>query len=38
VTIVNAADESSRESLILNRDDFWAMTSNKQLNFLQHLN
>lgn len=37
VTIVNAAGESSRESLIINRDDFWATTSNKQLNFLQHI-
>ena len=25
------------ESLIINRDDFWATTSNKQLNFLQHI-
>jgi type I restriction enzyme M protein len=37
VTIVNEAGESSRESLIINRDDFWASTSNKQLNFLQHI-
>ncbi|MEJ7745482.1 MAG: class I SAM-dependent DNA methyltransferase [Luteimonas sp.] len=37
VTIVNAAGESSKESLIINRDDFWASTSNKQLNFLQHI-
>jgi len=37
VTIVNDAGESSRESLIINRDDFWASTSNKQLNFLQHI-
>src|SRR5712691_11774238 len=37
VTIVNEAGESSRESLIINRDDFWATTSNKQLNFLQHI-
>ena len=36
VTIVNEAGESSKESLIINRDDFWASTSNKQLNFLQH--
>lgn len=32
VTIVNEAGESSKESLIINRDDFWATTSNKQLN------
>ena len=37
VTIVNEAWESSKESLIINRDDFWASTSNKQLNFLQHI-
>ena len=37
VTIVNAAGEQERESLIINRDDFWATTSNKQLNFLQHI-
>jgi len=27
VTIVNEAGESSKESLIINRDDFWASTS-----------
>ena len=37
VTIVNEAGESSKESLIINRDDFWASTSNKQLNFLQYI-
>ncbi len=37
VTIVSEAGESSKESLIINRDDFWASTSNKQLNFLQHI-
>ena len=37
VTIVNETGESSKESLIINRDDFWASTSNKQLNFLQHI-
>ena len=37
VTIVNDAGETSKESLIINRDDFWASTSNKQLNFLQHV-
>jgi type I restriction enzyme M protein len=37
VTIVNEAGEQSKESLIINRDDFWASTSNKQLNFLQHI-
>ena len=37
VTIVNDAGETSRESLTINRDDFWATTSNKQLNFVQHI-
>ncbi|MGI8435862.1 MAG: HsdM family class I SAM-dependent methyltransferase, partial [Chthoniobacterales bacterium] len=37
VTIVNEAGETSKESLTINRDDFWASTSNKQLNFLQHI-
>lgn len=37
VTIVNESGEQSKESLIINRDDFWASTSNKQLNFLQHI-
>ena len=37
ITIVNEARESWKESLIINRDDFWATTSNKQLNFLQHI-
>lgn len=37
VTIINEAGEQSKESLIINRVDFWASTSNKQLNFLQHI-
>ena len=37
VTIVNDAGETSTESLTIKRDDFWASTSNKQLNFLQHV-
>jgi type I restriction enzyme M protein len=37
VTIVNEAGEQQRESLVINRQDFWATTSNKQLNFLQHI-
>ena len=37
ITVVNEAGEQSRESLTINRDDFWASTSNKQLNFLQHI-
>ena len=37
LTFVNAAGESARESLIVERPDFWAATSNKQLNFVQHV-
>jgi type I restriction enzyme M protein len=37
VTVVNEAGEQERESLVVVREDFWATTSNKQLNFLQHV-
>ena len=37
VTVVTEAGETTRESLTVHRDDFWASTSNKQLNFLQHV-
>ena len=37
ITIVNGAGKADRESLIYEREDFWATTSNKQLNFLQHV-
>src|SRR5436305_2590698 len=37
VTIVNEAGDEEKQSLVLHRDDFWASTSNKQLNFLQHV-
>ena len=37
LTIVNSAGRSERESLVVERPDFWASTSNKQLNFLQHV-
>ena len=37
VTIVNEKDEAEKESLTIHRDNFWASTSNKQLNFLQHV-
>ena len=37
VTIVNEAGEEDRQSLVVHRDDFRASTSNKQLNFLQHV-
>jgi type I restriction enzyme M protein len=37
MTMVNEAGEAEREDLVVVRDDFWASTSNKQLNFLQHI-
>jgi type I restriction enzyme M protein len=37
MTFVNADGETEREDLVIVRDDFWASTSNKQLNFLQHV-
>jgi len=37
VTVINEEGEQSKESLVVVRDDFWASTSNKQLNFLQHV-
>ena len=37
ITIVNDEGKADKESLIYERDDFWAATSNKQLNFLQHV-
>ena len=37
ITIVNGEGKSDKESLIYERQDFWATTSNKQLNFLQHV-
>lgn len=37
ITIVNGEGKSDRESLTYERRDFWATTSNKQLNFLQHV-
>lgn len=36
-TVVNGEGKADRESLIYERPDFWATTSNKQLNFLQHV-
>jgi type I restriction enzyme M protein len=37
ITIVNDEGKADKESLIYERQDFWATTSNKQLNFLQHV-
>jgi type I restriction enzyme M protein len=39
ITIFNGEEggKADKESLIYERQDFWATTSNKQLNFLQHV-
>ena len=37
ITIFNGDGSMTRETLAYERDDFWATTSNKQLNFLQHV-
>ncbi len=37
VTVSNGDGGSNKESLVYERPDFWATTSNKQLNFVQHV-
>jgi len=37
VTFIGEDGDEQREGLTIARDDFWATTSNKQLNFLQHV-
>ncbi len=37
MTFTNGAGEQKTEDLVYNRQDFWVTTSNKQLNFLQHI-
>lgn len=37
MSFTNAEGEQDREDLTYNRQDFWATTSNKQLNFVQHI-
>lgn len=37
MTFTNEEGEQEEESLTYNRQDFWATTSNKQLNFVQHI-
>ena len=37
MTFTNAEGEQDSEDLTYNRQDFWVTTSNKQLNFLQHI-
>jgi type I restriction enzyme M protein len=37
ITIVDSEGKADKEALTYERPDFWATTSNKQLNFLQHV-
>jgi len=37
MTFTNEQGEQEKEDLTYNRQDFWATTGNKQLNFVQHL-
>ena len=37
ITVVNEEGETDRQTLTYNRPDFWTTTSNKQLNFVQHV-
>jgi type I restriction enzyme M protein len=37
MTFVSDEGEVGREDLVVVRDDFWASSSNKQLNFVQHV-
>jgi len=37
MSFTNAEGEEETDELTYNRQDFWATTSNKQLNFLQHI-
>ena len=36
-TVINEDGASQKQTLTYERDDFWTSTSNKQLNFLQHV-
>jgi type I restriction enzyme M protein len=37
ITFVNDEGEAEKSALHVMRDDFWASTSNKQVNFVQHI-
>ncbi|HEV2862576.1 MAG TPA: class I SAM-dependent DNA methyltransferase [Pyrinomonadaceae bacterium] len=37
ITIINEEGKADKESVVYERQDFFATTSNKQLNFLQHI-
>ena len=38
ITFTNEDGEQEDEDLVYNRQDFWTRSSNKQLNFIQHIN
>lgn len=38
LTFTNEKGEQEEDELVYNRQDFWTTSSNKQLNFLQHIN
>ncbi len=38
ITFTNEKGEKEEEAFVYNRSDFWTTSSNKQLNFLQHIN
>ena len=38
ITMTNEEGEEEEEDLVYNRQDFWTTSSNKQLNFVQHIN
>ena len=37
MTFTNEEGDVEKEDLVYNRQDFWATSSNKQLNFMQHI-
>lgn len=37
MTFENESGEQEKEDLVYNRSDFWSTSSNKQLNFVQHI-
>lgn len=37
IMVVTDEGETGRESILYERDDFWASSTNKQLNFVQHV-
>lgn len=38
ITLTNEEGEQESDDLVYNRQDFWTTSSNKQLNFVQHIN